>query len=355
MRPSLAAARWAAPGRNKAGVNGVRGIGGLDEFGLIRHLTARLPQAGDGVRVGVGDDAAVVTPEAGAELVLTTDALVEGVHFSPAFSDWTDVGYKTLAVSVSDVAAMGGTPRWAVVSLAVPPGMALSDLERLYDGLGACAAEYACPVVGGDIVRTDGPLVLTSTVAGTVPAGTAVRRNGARPGDVVFVTGDLGAPAAGLDLLQHGGQVPEDERQFLIAAHRRPRPQVTAGMVLRACGATSLDDVSDGLASELNEIASASGVRLRIDAARIPVAPAVRNLARLRGVDPLMYAWYGGEDYQLVGTAPPFAFARALMRLSSLRIPIAQIGRVEAGDGVIADVDGRLEVIEPRGFNHFAT
>ncbi|MBX5437698.1 MAG: thiamine-phosphate kinase, partial [Alicyclobacillaceae bacterium] len=148
--------------------------------------------------------------------------------------------------------------------------------------------------------------------------------------------------------------VPADEAELLRRFHQRPQPQVAAGQILRESGATSCNDISDGLANELNEIAQAGGVRLRVQADRVPVAPAVRNFARRRGEDPLAYAWYGGEDYQLVGTAPSFAFARALARCESIGVKLTPIGRVEAGDGVVAEwPDGRLERIEPRGFNHF--
>jgi thiamine-monophosphate kinase len=173
---------------------------------------------------------------------------------------------------------------------------------------------------------------------------------------VVYVTGWLGGSAAGLRCLLDGDPgAPADEVEQLRRFHQRPRAQVSAGRILRESGATACDDVSDGLASELNEIAAASGVRLRIDMRRIPIPPAVRNFARRRGEDPLTYALYGGEDFQLVGTAPPIAFARALARCEGVGVQLTAIGRVEVGEGVIGEwPDGRLELIEPKGYNHFA-
>ena len=329
---------------------------GMDEFGLIRHLVGRLgpPPHDAAVRVGVGDDAAVLATPDGFDWVVTTDSLVEGVHFLPATMAFVDVGYKSVAASVSDIAAMGGHPKYVLMSLVVSKDVPLAALEAIYDGVRECCEEYGCQVIGGNVASTSGPMVITSTVMGTVTAGGAVLRTGARPGDLVFVTGPVGGSGAGLAYLQHDGLAPADEAQNLRRWHQRPRPQVMAGQVLREAGASSLDDISDGLASELNEIAAASGVRLRIDTERVPIAPEVKNFARARGESPLDYAWYGGEDYQLVGTAPPLAFAYALARLQSVGVPLVQIGRVETGDGVVAQGPSQgLEVISPRGYNHF--
>ncbi|MCL6517495.1 thiamine-phosphate kinase [Alicyclobacillus sp.] len=327
----------------------------FDEFGLIAHLVRRVPLRGDGVLTGVGDDAAVLEVPPGEHLLVSTDAMVDGVHFLPTTMRPADVGYKAASSTISDVAAMGGRAHHLVIALAIPEGARLADLEALYDGLGEACRDHGVTVVGGDVIRTSGPLVVTCTVIGSVASGGAVLRGGARPGDVVFVTGTVGASGAGLALLLDGTAAAGDVAAELIESHRRPRAQIWAGAILREAGATSLDDISDGLASELNEISRASGVRLRIEARRVPVAPSVRDFARLRGEDPMRYAWYGGEDYQLVGTAPAFAFARALTRCEAVGIRLTQIGRVEAGDGVIVETDdGRLEVLEPRGFNHFA-
>ncbi|MBX6352595.1 MAG: thiamine-phosphate kinase [Thermoflavifilum sp.] len=328
----------------------------LDEFGLIAELLGRLPAPREEVEVGPGDDAAVTAWPAGAQLVATCDALVEGVHFTDATCAPEDVGFKSVAVSVSDIAAMGGEPLHALLSLSIPPHWPANRLMALYDGVAEACRAFGCGVIGGNVTKTDGPLVVTSTLLGSVPPGTALRRSGARPGDVLFVTGWLGAAGAGLRaLLELDPHLPGDELQPLAQAHRRPRPPVAAGRILREAGATACDDISDGLASELNEIAGASRVRLRVELARLPIPPAVRNFARRRGEDATDYALYGGEDYQLVGTAPPVAFARALAACEALGIRLSAIGRVEAGDGVIGErPDGRLDLIQPRGFNHFA-
>jgi thiamine-monophosphate kinase len=332
----------------------VVGVSRLDEFGLIRHLVQRVQSSNRGVKVGVGDDAAVLELNPGEEQVVTIDTMVEGVHFLQQTMNWPDVGYKAVAVSVSDVAAMGGDPRHVLLSLAIPKQLELGNLEALYDGVAEACAEYGCSLVGGDVVSTSGPLVVTSTVLGAVPSGRALLRSGARPGDIVFVTGWLGGAEAGLRYLMERPPLPSDEALALVAFHQRPRAQVQAGAILREEGASSCNDISDGLASELNEIAAASAVRLRIDAAKIPLHPATVNFARRRGETPVDYAWYGGEDFQLVGTASPMAFARALARCQSVGIRLTAIGRVEQGDGVIAETARGLEVIAPKGYNHFA-
>lgn len=330
-----------------------------DEFGLIHHLVSRLPksvQEGPGIRVGIGDDTAVLREVTGEEWLVTTDSIVEQVHFTAQTMGWRDVGYKAVAVSVSDIAAMGGTPRYVLIALILPKGhegLADEHLEELYDGIGECCNAYNCQVVGGNVASAAGPVSITSTVLGTVPTGKALLRSGAEPGDIVFVTGPVGSSAAGLRQLLQPRTLPGDEVVVLMRAHQRPVPQVMAGRVLCEVGASSCNDISDGLASELNEIAKASHVRLRISRERIPMIPELRNFARTEGSNPLEYAFYGGEDYQLVGTASPFIFARALSRLQAMGIPLTQIGRVEAGDGVIAEGGGQgLEVIEAKGYNH---
>lgn len=330
-------------------------MNGLDEFGFIKHLTSRLGAAQRDVRVNIGDDAAVLAQRVDEELLVTTDAMVQGIHFASQTMEWADVGYKALAVSISDIAAMGGDARHAVVSLAVPKDVELADMESLYDGLNEISQTYDCAVVGGDVVGTSGPLVITTTVMGYVPKGQAVLRSGAKVGDVVFVTGSVGSSDAGLKLLLSGGPViAKDEAAELMLRHRRPTPRIGAGQLLRQLGASSLNDVSDGLASELNEIASASSVRIRVFGPRIPIAPAAQNFARARNENPLDYALYGGEDYELVGTASPFVFARVLAQCPAFGVSITQIGRVEAGDGVVLeDEKGRLDVLLARGYNHF--
>ncbi|QSO51750.1 thiamine-phosphate kinase [Alicyclobacillus curvatus] len=326
----------------------------LDEFGLIRTLTARVPVAGPHVVVGPTDDAAVLSVSAGEQVLATSDTMVQGPHFLPETMAPFDVGYKAVAASISDIAAMGGEPRHVLIALGIPSSIEPDFMEALYDGVGQICREYACTVVGGDVVRTDGPLFVNTTVLGAT-SRPPLLRSGAQPGHLVFVTGTIGSAAAGLEVLRSSAITAREDAEFLMAMHQRPKPQVAAGQIFSLESASSCDDISDGLASELNEIATASNVRLRIQTARIPIHTAVRNLARVRGTDALDYAWYGGEDYQLVATAAPFQFARILARCESVGIKVSQIGRVEPGDGVVAEFpDGTLDVISAKGYNHFA-
>ncbi|WP_018130949.1 thiamine-phosphate kinase [Effusibacillus pohliae] len=330
----------------------------LGEFGLIDRLRAKLHPADRSVVVGIGDDAAVLAYDPASHVVMTSDMLVEGVHFREDTIDFHSLGWKSIAASLSDIAAMGGIPRHAVVSLAVPSAYEVAKLERLYEGIAEICQQYSTHVVGGDIVKTDGPLVISVTLNGEVEQGKALLRSGAQPGDLVFVTGTIGGSAAGLALLESGQQslLPPDEQLALLAFHQRPIPQIEAGRLLAASGeCTSCNDVSDGLASELNEIAAASGVAIRIQERRLPIAPAVANFARRCGRSATDWALYGGEDYQLVGTFRPLGYAALAAVFEMSRIPLAVIGRVTNGSGVILEKSaGGERELAARGYNHFA-
>ncbi|MCQ6562691.1 thiamine-phosphate kinase [Paenibacillus mendelii] len=360
----------------------------MDEFASIRHWTdgrqaaERLRE--QGVVIGIGDDAAVVEAppgpgEGGAlQWVLAVDTMVETVHFNTATMGEADVGWKALAANVSDIAAMGGVPRHALVSVSVPRAWEPARMRRLYDGLYACAEHYGVAVVGGDTTSSPAQLVVSVTVVGTVAAGKAISRAGAKPGDVVFVTGPLGLSAAGLHWLLaavHGGEeaVPLTAAQAggtaaLVQAHRRPAPSVRAAQLLAARGTvTSLNDVSDGLASEAWEIANASEAKLALRETQLPISGSLAAYAHRCGLDPLDWLLYGGEDYVLLGTMNAEDAAVAKSAMTAAGMPMYLIGTVEAGaPGVeLIRIDSRLgggtgryaerrEPIRPRGYNHFA-
>jgi len=332
---------------------------------MIRRLTGgrtgKEAANGQGVVVGVGDDAAVVAPTPGMQTVLTCDSMVEIVDFLPWTMDDPSIGWKAMAQNISDVAAMGAIPKYALVALSAPRDFPVERLERVYEGLYACAASYGVAVVGGDMSTAPERLTVTITAVGEVEAGRALLRSGARPGDVAFVTGPLGLSAAGLDYLLRRRLPAEETRPedepwaALIAAHRRPRPAVAAGRALLGL-ATSLNDVSDGLASECREIAEASGVRIELAASAIPVAPALADYCARRGVDPLDFILAGGEDYELVGTAPADRADEALDALRRAGATPAIVGVVRSGgSGVeLARPDGTVVPLSGRGYNHFA-
>jgi thiamine-monophosphate kinase len=339
----------------------VREVG---EFGLIEALRGALPPAvvaGPGLRLGIGDDAAVFDPSPGASLVVTSDSLIEGVHFrlGDGWSDWRSLGYKTLAVNLSDLAAMGAVPRLATVTLELRGTERVADLLDLYRGLGELAERHGTLVAGGDVVASPTALGLHVTALGEAPAGKVLTRSGARPGDLIAVSGTLGAAAAGLRLLLAG---PDDARrgaataEMLIAAHLRPEPRLDLAPILVRHGATSAMDLSDGLFGDLPKILTASGVAARLDAMAIPVAAAVRALFPR---DWLEFATRGGEDYELLFTAPPEAFSAISREAAEIGATVTAIGEVEqASEGstslTLRGPDGVDRPVTGGAFDHFA-
>lgn len=332
-----------------------------DEFSLIRQWTSRSNgQEGDGLTVGIGDDAAVFAPTPAMEVVACCDAMVETVHFLKETMNPSDIGYKAVISNVSDVAAMGGLARYALVSIAVSPQWSAKECEQIYDGIYEACEQYGVRLIGGDTVSAPDALHLSVTVLGEVEKGRAIRRSHALPGQVVFVTGHVGTSAAGLHLLLQQKDAPQSiptEWRQLADAHQRPHAQVSAGRLLQAsaaCGA--LNDVSDGLASELWEIAEASRVTLLVDAVKVPVREDVRAYAMHVEKDPLDWAFYGGEDYQLVGTLAADRVDAVARQFAEKGILFSVIGRVDAKSEepfVALSCDGKQKPLPKAGFNHF--
>ncbi|MFC4075300.1 thiamine-phosphate kinase [Salinithrix halophila] len=328
-----------------------------DEFQLIRELLRHRPRPGNEVEVDVGDDAAVICPRSGMSLVVTCDTMMETVHFLPCTMAASDIGWKGMAANISDIAAMGGNPIGAVISLAAPEEWSDGQLAEVYRGLGEAAQRFGVSILGGDTVRSPKHLVLTITLLGEVEKGKALLRSSARPGDIVFVTGDLGSSAAGLHLLQR-----EDAEEWqgcfssLVQAHQRPIPRVDAGRLLLASGLVpACDDISDGLAQEASEIAEASGVRLVLEGERIPLAPDMRAYAWECGIDPLNWALSGGEDFQLLGTGSRDTWEALRERATACGIDLIPVGWVEAGTpGVDYVENGKRKPLTQKGYNHFA-
>lgn len=280
----------------------------MDEFAAIERIRRRLPQPPPG-ETWIGDDAAVVAAPTGA-LLLTTDAVVAGVHADLSLVGLDDLGWKAVAAAVSDIAAMGGRGTHLLVTVCGPNG---TDLDLLYAGIAAASAEYRCPVVGGDMAFSS-DLVVAVTVVGDAGTHPPLLRSGGGPGETIFVTGPLGSSAAGLRRLAAGDAAGEDP---LVRAHRRPRARLAEGAAARAGGATAMIDVSDGLAAELRHLAGASRVGVVLDS--VPVAEGA-SLAEALG---------GGEDYELVFTAPDAGRVNASFAGAGLRGPVA-IGRCTA-------------------------
>ena len=327
----------------------------LGEFGLIARLLPLLDASGPPALVGAGDDAAAWEQPA-AVVVASADALVEGVHFDLALTSWADLGWKSLAVNLSDLAAMGATPQWALVTLGVRPDAPVAGLEDLYRGLAAVGARYGCRVAGGDTVGVRHETLIGVTVLGAVPSGeggTLLRRDRGRPGDRLAVTGTLGASAAGLHALRHPGDLPAALLAPLAAAHRRPLPQVAAGQALRRAGVRCAMDVSDGLLADAAKLGAASGAGVRLAAGRLPLDPGVRAAFPQRA---LAWAAAGGEDYQLLFAAPPQTMVGARRALGDAGVAATEVGVLTDQPGTVQllDEDGREVVLGDAGWDHFA-
>ncbi len=312
---------------------------------------------GKGVVVGSGDDAAVLTVADGRLLLLTCDMMVEDVHFRLDWARPEQIGWKAMAQNLSDIAAMGGEPAFAVASLAMPgsaPGELADGITR---GLVAAASEYGAALVGGDLVGSQGPVVLDVALAGWVERESMLLRRGARPGDAICVTGALGASAAGLAALQRG-LADEDapELQRALEAHHEPRPRVLEGQAIAATRrATAMMDLSDGLADDLPRLCAESGLAARVFADRIPIAPACAALAARLDLAPLSLAASGGEDYELLFTCPQDAVDDIAAAVAARTgAAVSAIGETTPGKGVVlVDAEGKTHELA-RGFDHFA-
>jgi thiamine-monophosphate kinase len=311
------------------------------EFDLIaRYFTGH--DRGDGVLLGVGDDAALLAPLApGEALAVTVDTLVAGVHFDPA-GDPAALGHKLLAVNLSDLAAMGAEPLWATLALTLPTADP-TWLEAFSGGLAALAAEHGVALVGGDTTR--GPLTLTLQAAGRVPADRVLRRAGARPGDGIYVTGTLGDAALAL---RDPPDLDRGERAALRQRLERPTPRVAAGRALRGLASAAID-ISDGLAADLGHVLDASGVGATVTLADLPLTPA---LARLAAAGDWQLPLAGGDDYELCFTVP--AAQEEAVAAAALAVAATRIGTVEAAPGLrLLAPDGTPYRLARAGYDHF--
>ena len=296
-------------------------------------------------------------PARGALDVVTTDTLVEGVHFDRSFVSAADVGHKTLAINLSDLAAMGAAPRVAVLALVLPDAVSVLDLDAVIEGLLTLAARHGIALVGGNVTRTHGPLVLGLTAVGAVRRRRVVTRDGGRPGDELWVTGSVGAAAAGLDALRRGrpaDPASDPDLDDCVHRYRRPEPRVRIGALLgRNRVARAGVDLSDGLADGLRQLTRASGVGAVVDSAAIPVHPGARRWFVRRGDDPVEAALRGGDDYELL-IAVPRRNRRGLRTLARLfrGVPITRIGGLtKPPDLVLRTPDGDRAL--PPGYEHF--
>jgi thiamine-monophosphate kinase len=321
----------------------------------IRSVLSGLPSA---VHIGIGDDAAVVDAGSGWQ-VLTTDMLIEGVHFDRASISARDLGAKSIVVNVSDIAAMAASPRYALVSVGLPRDVAEAWVMELFGGMRAACDEYALSLVGGD-TNGAGVVIISVTVVGEVAPERAVARSGARPGDLVVVTGSLGAAAGGFVLSRaHPSKVAkalaEPWARPLLGALARPIARVGEAQTLAQAGATAMMDLSDGLARDLSRLCIESGVGARVELANLPVPEALRQGAAFLGVDPVELALSGGEDYELLATIDLTHLERARQELDErFGVTLTEVGAIIEEGFVQVDGSGRESPLPPRGWDHFA-
>jgi thiamine-monophosphate kinase len=323
-------------------------------FGDARHGTST--GRGKGMIVGPGDDAAVVRPPRGSRLLLTTDLLAEGVHFRRAWASPADLGWKLAAVNVSDIAAMGGRPLWALLSLALPPDLEAGFATGLRRGLRAAAHRFDFVIAGGDTCASGGGIFLSLTLVGAAGAR-VLGRDGAARGDLIWVTGHLGASALGLAALERSGACSRPAPlRTCIRRHLRPEPRLAFGAALARTGlATAAMDVSDGLSRDLARLCASSGVGAEVSALAVPVLPATVRAARVLGRDPLEAALHGGEEYELLFSANPREARRIAALGRRLGLPVAAIGRVTTRrTGVTLNDAGRARrLFTPKTWEHF--
>ncbi len=332
-------------------------IADLGEFALIERLHAIVARERAELVTGIGDDVAVLATDADQYLLATVDSQIEHVHFLREHIDPVDLGHRTLAINVSDIAAKGGTPLYALVSLALPATTALDWVEALYRGMRATADACGLLVVGGNLARSSQEIGIHVTLIGQVAREHVLLRSGARPGDLVAVTGDLGAAAAGLRLLLNPElQLPASQRADLLARHFRPPIRLAAGRRIGASGfATAMLDLSDGLSSDIGHLCRSSDVGVRLDAAQLPIAPATCALAAAAGLPAWDLALSGGEDYELCCTVKPDAAAALSAELAAIDVPFSVVGEIlsSAAGRQLRFSDGKEIALDASGWQHF--
>jgi thiamine-monophosphate kinase len=344
------------PGVASAPASGPEPLSGFDESSLIARIRQRLPAAPDWLVVDIGDDAAVYEPPRNLLEVITTDALVDGVHVDRRFVPARAIGHRVVAVNLSDLAAMGASARLMTLSLALPGDLALADFDGLVDGAVSLAARAGARLVGGNLTRTPGLLTAEVTAVGTVHRRRILRRTGARPGDYIFVSGHPGDARAGLAALAEVGPKASDDWPSLAAQYLLPEPRIALGRALASSGVVSAAiDLSDGLADGLKRLTDECGLGCIVDAERLPISNPARQFWRSRARDVLVETLAGGDDYELLFTARPKGTRRlAAVLKSTAGLSVTRIGSVtrERGCWLVDAQGGRAPIAG--GYDHFS-
>jgi thiamine-monophosphate kinase len=331
-------------------------VGQAGESALIDRIRRRTGAAAPWITIGIGDDAAAIAPDRNRQIIVTTDSLVEDVHFRRAWTAPRAIGHKALAVNLSDLAAMGATPRACLLSLVMPEALPLDEFDELIDGLASLAAASGAPLAGGNLTRSPGPLVIDVTAVGSAHPRRTLTRGGGRPGDLLFVSGRLGGAAAGLGMLEAGERrdALDDSERRCLERFEMPAPRLRLGHVAAFSRAvTACIDLSDGLADAVRQIAAASGTGADVEAGSLPIEEGSVRWANRSGRDGLMSALAGGEDYELLFAVSPRrrrSFLAAARRCPD--VPVTHIGQLtQDGEPALVSAAGRLPL--PAGFRHF--
>ena len=329
----------------------------LGEIDLVERLRSLARQADDILKIGIGDDCAVIQRPDGMVWLITTDCLVEDIHFRLAFTTLEELGAKAVAVNVSDIAAMGGRPRFGLVTLGLHEATPVRDVEALYEGIRRSCEHYGLSLVGGDTARTP-QMLLSIVLIGEQDEGSVVTRSGASPGDILCVTGTLGDSVMGLMLLEEGmtTEGASADVRWLLQRHLVPLPRLRMGRRIARGGlASAMIDISDGLAADLKRLCAASGVGARVELGRLPCSSPLKAKAQARGLDPRLLALTGGEDYELLFTVAPEKSHELDDEARKPGPVITRIGSVTpAEEGVsVVEPDGRVRPLSEEGYNHF--
>ena len=331
----------------------------MNERELIAYIAGQAGQAGGDLLMGIGDDCAVIRRDESRVWLLTMDTLIESVHFDSVFHPPDKLGRKAVSVNVSDIAAMGGSPAFALLSVGMPPGFDQHWFTEFAKGITSACNQYGCLLVGGDTVASPRGITLTLTLIGEAEAEAVIYRHGAQPGDDIWVSGALGQAAAGLALLRRDLETANPEFAPLREKHLNPQARVGLGRQLAQSGIVhAMMDLSDGLATDLAHLCKQSGVGGRIVAASLPGLAALAPAARLTGDDPVQWAISGGEDYELLFTADPGQRERIRTIGRACGLELTPVGTIVPGSGVVlADIaeDGRVveQAVAYQGFDHF--
>jgi thiamine-monophosphate kinase len=327
----------------------------LSELGIIKRIRQHSQKGSEELLLGIGDDCAVIRRGGGLVELVTTDTMVEKVHFDPAWHSPQLLGRKAAAVNLSDVAAMGGQPRYCLLSLALPGDFAESWLDQFMAGFLARLSEHETLLIGGDTVKSEAGYVISVTVIGEAAGTEILLRSAARPGDLVMVSGTLGNAAAGLEICRRGLAATNGDWSELTAAQLDPTPETVLGRVLAASGLVNgMMDLSDGLATDLAHLCRESGVGAEIDGSLLPISLNLRSAAAALECDPVFWALSGGEDYRLLFTVPG-ADAEKLRKVVNRQLnrDIFPVGRIVVGQGVVLFADGQRLDISYQGYDHF--